>query len=199
MHLGWAFISMAVLLCEEGYEHRHRCCVPRRNVTWRYTEEMEICKDGKRGPKLTVLVPWPRNSSKDPPWDVISFVDLILVALENSHRVQTGQRALCWAGCVPGRASLWLTASGLSRPQWGEQLACDKATPLSKQTSLEEDPEVTFLQIEKLRRTLPPFPVFCWLEVSLSGQSPNPWTLLFVCLWAGLRYFLIAACFLYGR
>lgn len=124
MHLGWAFISMAVLLCEEGYEHRHRCCVPRRNVTWRYTEEVDICKDGKRGPKLTVLVPWPRNSSKDPPWDVVSFVDLILVALENSHRVQTGRRALCWAGCVPGHASLWLTASGLSRLAAVRRAAC---------------------------------------------------------------------------
>lgn len=155
---------------------------------------MAICKDRKRGPKPTVLVPWPRNSSKDPPWDEISFVDLILVALENSHRVQTGWRALCWAGCAPGQASLWLTASGLSRCSAESSLHVTRRHLC--QNKLVEKKRTQRLHSCKLRNwgaPSHPFSVFCWLEVSLSGQSPNPWTLLFVCLWASLRYFLIAA------
>lgn len=181
MHLGWAFISMAVLLWEEGYEHRHRCSVPRRNVTWRYTEEMAVCKDRKRGPRPTVLVPWPRNSSKDPLWDVISFVDLILVALENLHRVQRGQRALCWKGCA-----LAMLPCG-----WQHQVSpgCSAESSLHVtrrhlcQNKLVEKKRTQGLHSCKMRNWGAPSHTFlCFLLVRSESfwPVPNLWTLLFV-------------------
>lgn len=80
----WMILHPIQLCCcgWREYEHGHKSSVHKGDVTQRYTEDMANCKRQEKGPKPTMLIPWPWNSD-NPPCDVSNFGDIILVVLQN--------------------------------------------------------------------------------------------------------------------